>query len=243
MIMKRLNPTTFTLLALLCSTAAVSAQDHDHDHGSDHPDLELEVEDGAIHIHPESASLFVSHEHYAFTAPTSAWRALFPGFEGEGLGASRTFDLISTSPLYVFDASAPDGAHFVAATAPFIRVINADVTEQIDITGSSSVQTLLAGIGTTDGDGDLHQHPTFQLRTIGSGAPADGVYLVGFQAASPGLATSDPFWLLFHKGVDDATYDTAIHEAQEQFDIQVVPEPASLAMLAATGLVMLRRRR
>lgn len=231
------------LIAGALALAPVSAWAQ-HDHGdSDHPDIEVELEGGEIVTHPESANLYVNHESFAFTKPTTVWRAIFPGFEGEGLGNVVTYDLISVGPFYVFDDSQPDGSKFAAAGDEFLRIINADVTDQIDVTGTSSLQTLVAGIGTTDSDGDLHQHPTFQLRTTGAGDPADGGYLAEFQIASTGLTTSESFWVLFQKGIDDPTYDDMIHEAEEQFGLVVIPEPTTLALLGLAGVVMTTRRR
>lgn len=235
--------TRLASVALAVAFTAPALAQHDHDHDDDHPDIEVELDGLDIGYHPEEYNLKVSHENYAFTKPSSVWRATFPGFEGENLGNTRTFDLVSVGPLYEYDDGQPDGSKFVAAVNEFVRIIDAGVAGQIDVTGTSTTQTLDDGVGTTNTSGVLHQHPVFQLRTDLSGDPDDGAYLLELQIASTGLNTSPSFWVLFHKGLDDATYDFAIHEAEEQFGLTVIPEPASLALLGAGALMMGLRRR
>lgn len=233
--------TRLASLALAVAFTAPALAQHDHD--DDHPDIEVELDGLDIGYHPEEYNLKVSHDNYAFTKPSSVWRSTFPGFEGENLGNTRTFDLVSVGPLYEYDDSQPDGSKFVAAVNEFVRIIDAGVAGQIDVTGTSSTQTLADGVGTTNSSGVLHQHPVFQLQTDSLGDPADGAYLLEFQIASSGLNTSPSFWVLFHKGLDDLAYDTAIHEAEEQFGLTVIPEPASVALLGAGALMMGLRRR
>ncbi len=228
--------TAFLIAAMLVSPALAQ-----HDHDDDHPDIEIELDGLDIHFHPEQYNLRVSHENYAFTKPTTTWRALFPGFEGEDLGSTRTFDLVSVGPLYEFDDALPDGQKFAAAANDYIRVLNASL-DSIDVTGSSGTQTLPDGVGTTNASGILHSHPIFQLHTDLGGDPSDGAYLLELQIASLGLNTSDSIWVLFHKGLDDATYDRAIHEAEAQFGLAVVPEPASATLLGAGVLLWTRRQ-
>ena len=229
-----------TLLATLLAAGHAAAQ---HDHGSDHPDIEVELDGLDIGTHPEGVNLFASHDNYGFTKPTTTWRATFPGFEGENLGANRTFNLVALGNLFEYDDAQPDGSKFVAATDEFLRIVNTSLN-QVDVTGASSgEQALPDGVGTTDGTGDLHAHPVFQLRTTSLvGDPDDGAYLLQFKITSAGLNDSDPLWVLFHKGLDDLTYDTAIHEAEDQFGLTVIPEPATFAVIGLAGAAALARR-
>ncbi len=99
----------------------------------------------------------------------------------------------------------------------------------------------------TNPDGTLHKHLDMFLDD-GDGddgtAPQDGFYLVGIELyiEEPGVSRSET--LYFVPGVGDHT------PAQHRFgavewvnDNLVIPEPASLALLAMGGVALLRRRK
>ncbi len=219
-----MRPIHSTLAALTIIVAASPALAH--------LDITLQITEGKVHA---NGTLFADHDDTVLTKPSSVWRTTDPGFAGTGLGSNRVFDLVSVGPLW-----SHNGSQFVAAGDEFLRVFPfGDIDNSIDITGTSSLQTLLTGAGVANSSGSLHSHPTYQLLTTAAGDPADGAYLVEFRVASESLATSDSFWVLFHKGLSVDDFNAAIQDA-----VVFIPEPGALAMLVtAGGALLLRRRR
>lgn len=99
--------------------------------------------------------------------------------------------------------------------------------------------TLLLGStpGAVSGQ-DLHTH----LEATISGTPTvtDGIYLLQLSlSSSNGLMESEPFWIVYNHGADEAAHDAAI----DWVSANLVPEPASLALLCAGAAVLFRRRK
>jgi hypothetical protein len=123
---------------------------------------------------------------------------------------------------------------------------------------------------TTGANGDLDDHPVFQLDDGGAGIPADGVYLIAPTIDVAGLATSDRFFvvLLVDQLIDTEDDVEDLEEALEALEAGesetaflhskdfafyeeaveyveeniAVPEPsAGVLALVAVGLVALRR--
>lgn len=87
----------------------------------------------------------------------------------------------------------------------------------------------------TDPDGDFHDHYTFRLD---GGAAASGIWLLDLSFTAPGLAPSEPVWVIFHQNADAAAV-----EAAEAFAVANVPTPGAISLLAIAGGIALRRRR
>lgn len=86
-----------------------------------------------------------------------------------------------------------------------------------------------------DDELELHTHLDFTLQS-----PADnGVYLLEMTLWSNNYAASDPFWLVFNKGMDEPTHDLAIDWVWDN----IVPAPGTAGLLAVAGLAAVRRRR
>ena len=125
---------------------------------------------------------------------------------------------------------------------------------------------------TTGANGDLDDHPVFQVDNGGAGAPADGVYLIAQSIDVAGLATSDRFFVVLlvdqlidtEDDVEDLEValealeagngetafldgkDFAFYEAAVEYvETNIaIPEPsAGLLSLAACGLIALCRFR
>ena len=110
------------------------------------------------------------------------------------------------------------------------------------VDGSDSDVTGFA-IDTTNGSGFLHKHRPFRLDD-GDGnintAPAAGLYLLGMTLSAAGQETSDPFWFVLDAGLED---EVAHEAAVEWVESNIVPEPASIALLGIGSLLVLSRGR
>lgn len=100
--------------------------------------------------------------------------------------------------------------------------------------------------GVFDGEGGLHEHLEWQLSGPdgnpppgGMVAPTVGVYLVELELKTdlPGVANSDPIWLVFNNG-DEEAHEAAVNWIQETY----LPEPTSLLLLALGAFAMVGRR-
>ncbi len=91
-------------------------------------------------------------------------------------------------------------------------------------------------IAQASGSGTIHQHHDFRLS---SNAPTGAYgFMVSLASDRGTVADSDPFWLIFNKGMTDPDFHNAISS------ITAVPEPNSLLALAGMALTgcLLRRR-
>jgi hypothetical protein len=86
-------------------------------------------------------------------------------------------------------------------------------------------------------NGEWHEH--YDMTIL---APAtDGVYLLEMELFSdqPGLGASLPFWFVFNQNTSELIHDEAIEYVEQN----IVPAPGAAGLLAAGGLLGLRRRR
>jgi hypothetical protein len=128
----------------------------------------------------------------------------------------------------------------------------APVTNGTEIMLDSGTPFLRIGGATTSGTlnigpidaGRIHDHIDSLIGSGGSGASfgtlgaANGFYAFGATLSVPGsgLAPSDPIYFVYNVGMSETLHAEAI----QFYDVQVVPEPSSLALagLGAVGLGM-----
>lgn len=136
-----------------------------------------------------------------------------------------------------------DGNALATPTADLLIIRGVTAT----VTGSSGFQGGF-GIGIVDLDFDdfgqpigvFHKHVQYKLS---SALAPTGAYGVQLQLWSNNLtiAPSDPFWIIFNWGLDEETFEDAVH------DITAIPEASSLALAVLAGVpaaaFALRRRR
>jgi len=98
---------------------------------------------------------------------------------------------------------------------------------------------------TVTSSGAMHRHLGAQLNG-GSGLPTDGIYLLTMELVSnsPGVANSDPFFLLYNNGLSDEQMEQAFNYVNDHV---VVPEASSImlatvGMTAITGMWIRKRR-
>jgi hypothetical protein len=127
------------------------------------------------------------------------------------------------------------------------------------LTSDGSVSPSLAFSAIVGGYDD-EAHSSARLRFLGDGTttilgtgtiasePADGVYLASLVVATsdPGVAASDPYWFVMHKGVpwsDVVAAVGALNVPNSAVQVLGVPEPSTLVLagLALTALVSRRR--
>jgi hypothetical protein len=174
----------------------------------------------------------------------------FPGFQVAepigGISPGSSFSFSIAGPLMYFDYNNPTPGTGIYRTVQdkFAPGVVPQVALSVDfdfaITGNGPV----AGFDhfSYSGPGD-HGHITYTL--LGNGATAgqgpDGVYAIPMNLSGGGLNDSQTFFLLLGKNVDLGT--AHMNEAIRVANIQLVPEPASIGLLAVGGVALLARRR
>ena len=100
-------------------------------------------------------------------------------------------------------------------------------------------------IATADELGFIDEHLSHVLRGADTGrgfaAPSDGVYLLEMELTTdvPGIANSEPYWIVFNLNTDQTVQDAAI----VYVETVLVPGPSALAALGLVGVGAMRRRR
>ena len=149
------------------------------------------------------AGVFEAILRVGFTPPPQA------DYEGDEPGFFGLHGVNDAGDLAALGASAlPAAAAVSGSLTPFTVNGNVDSLFYWDGVGSVNFQQISlaqpnvsfafkpAAFGATGGNGDLDDHPIYQINNP-SGTPADGVYLVAPQISVAGLTTSKPFHMAF----------------------------------------------
>ncbi len=86
----------------------------------------------------------------------------------------------------------------------------------------------------SDASVDFDEHGFFTLSTNQT-----GIYLLEMEITADGFDASDAIWVVFNYGLDEEDHEVAIEWVEEN----LVPAPGALGVLAAAGLLGVRRRR
>jgi len=149
-----------------------------------------------------------------------------------------------------------DGAGFIDPGTEQMQLLRGDGTSVPTVTASTTdvgpFGTLaLSNIGSLS----TNAHSSVGFRLLGdgvspglSGAAAgdDGIYLLSLSlySTAAGVGASDPFYYVMYKNANfAAALDAANSLGFSPAQVQVLPEPASIALLGAAGLLLIRRRR
>jgi hypothetical protein len=210
-----------------------------------HSDVEFYYEEGRIVI--ESGSEGLVFEGNFDTSGTDRQFASEPGFASElaeGLGINAGDEIVYHVLDHLFYW---DGASFQPpAAATQLRIFNRPPSvPDTTVTGSSGPQPgsflpAINRIGAADESGDFHSDLRWALEPNVSPEPfpppAPGAYGVKLALGTDaeGVAASDPFFMVFNFGLDEAVFENAVGA----FAGLLVAEPGSSGLLVV-GAVLL----
>lgn len=80
---------------------------------------------------------------------------------------------------------------------------------------------------------DFDDHPFYELLS-----PQEGIYLLELELLADGFPTSDPIWISFNFGLDEAEHEASIEWVVDN----LVPAPSTMLVLAPLALAPRRRR-
>lgn len=230
--MKIFNATLLTTALVLASQTALAQEDI-------HSDVELVYENGMIAIEfGDEGNVF---EGEFPTSGASERRIDDPGFathldEGGGVNPGDTIDYLILAPLTYHNgtdfAPVPAGASIVIEDAPSGDLI-VDANTVGPVSGPGAITA-------ADALGEFDSHLDFILNPLSLDSAEYGAYglLMQLTTDAPGIAPSEPFFIVFNFGLDEEIYEGAVGAFAQQ-----VPEPSAalLLVLASTALVGKRR--
>lgn len=161
-----------------------------------------------------------------------------PGYTSNVLPAGASIGFNILDELKVWNGAGFDGG--IGETMQLARFLGTP-GEISRATASGFVSGFL--FATADANGFIDEHLSHMLRgpdvLRGFADPADGIYLLELELFTdgPGIANSDPYWIVFNLNMDEATHEAAVGFVHDV----LVPGPGGLAMMLP--LMPARRRR
>lgn len=200
-------------------------------------DFELTVESGQIVVQPR-----VLGGELAELVP-GVWTTDAPGFDAEdgtfNPGTAVGFKILDTLRKWNGTDFSTQPTETLTLSSSVLNTTTPTNPLDAPVTGFSL---------TVSPGGGWHKHLNYTLNS----PYADGIYLLKLslfnegtisgplEGPANGLATESlPFWVVLNKNIDEEDHDLAI----DYVNAVLVPEPASLGLLAAGALLALRRRR
>ncbi len=211
-----------------------------------HNDIEFGYDSGQIFLVTGELTDSSSDAHRIFEAnfPTTGTFARYtddPGFfsevaEGLGVGPNDLIglDVVQSGNFGSFLTYFDPTTMIISSTGAVITLDNG--VSSLEITGTTGG---LQAIAEADGVGNIHDHIDFYL----SDGAAFGAYGILFKMTSDdvSIGNSEPVWLVFNHGMDEAVFDSQALAAFGKFS--AVPEPGSAVLLGMIGLAMFGTRR
>jgi hypothetical protein len=194
-------------------------------------DIELEIDGNKLVTH--NGRYFES----AFTLTSGVYRSTAPGFDSAaGLlepGEEIGFNVVG--PLLYWDGDELVAPQTGLALNMFWGL------DSVAVTGASGVPGFSLG-GATSLDGSFHEHFTFEIAAAAN-VGAYGVLLELTPEGSSTFTASDPFLLVFNRGLGAAEFESGV---DAMVNVTAVPEPSSIALaglgVAGIARAALRRR-
>lgn len=188
---------------------------------------------------------------FGFDDPTPPLFTQDPGTHpqpGSGFTAASNLRVGAVSTLSYYSGSGPVSFSAVPGDT-FLQLSFGSASSTIG-GGSFSPTTFNLGAPDAQGEFDRHLGSSIYSTSTPDSLPADGVYLVELQYTDTGttaFAASDPVYILYSVNADDGV-DAAKEYLRDTFApgtnlAPLVPEPASLGLVAAPAALLLRRRR
>lgn len=251
--MKRMFYATLLMLFVSVPAYAQHGDDHDddHEHEHEHSDIEFAYVDGKIDIEfGDEGAVF---EGEFETDGVDRQFTTEPGFgseleEGLGIGAGDQIAYNVLGSLMFWNEGfkpVPTGAQLRIINIPPAPVVPDTVVTATSGAQPGSFAPALNRIGEAEADGDFHTDLQFLLEPNTAPEPIDeslfGAYgvLMSLSSDAEGIADSDPFFLVFNLGLEEAVFE----EGVEAF-AAAVPEPTSAGlMLFALGALATAARR
>jgi len=137
-----------------------------------------------------------------------------------------------------------DGTGAVSfGTSPHSLILEDGFGAEIEVDGGTAAPTGTVSPWISGSDGTNHDHLEFLLDALDAEA-TPGIYLTSMVFSAGDLEPSDPAFFLFGVGLEEPLLDEALEAAEAWVQVNVVPEPTSIATLVGlTGVLMRRRAR
>jgi len=230
---------TFAISGLIALSSLVPtlAQADEHDHAGDIAvsALDGKLVTGGSHFETHGVDGYNIYEADFGDLAGGPWTTKNPGFQTQGGATLTPYALISFAGLG--SLSFWDGASW--GTAPTgVGVSIADVLQDALTTWSATGVTPgeTSYVAQVSAAGTIHDHLALSVTPNATA----GAYLIQLQLTSDAYASSDPFYLVFNRGLSSDAFEASVDALTTP-----VPEPASYALLIAglAGVGFLMRRR
>lgn len=166
------------------------------------------------------------------------YKTTTPGFNSFAFAANTVVNYTAVGPVSFWD-----GASW-SNTVPRSEyvLLEGNLGEETKWTTSGPASDVTGLLGqVSSGSHELHEHLAFSVASTLGGIPSVGAYLVGLRLSADGYTTSDPFYLVFNRGLSSEQFESSVSALTTP-----VPEPSSallmIAGLAIMGAVAGKRR-
>lgn len=197
-------------------------------------DIELAVESGKIVVEGAAAfhgltgaSIFEGDFGDLAGGP---YRTDDPGFDSEdgAFGAGTLLQYQAVGNLQFWNGSAWSAA---VPLGEYVR-LDGNLGEESRWTVGGIAGDASGLIGQAGATGKVHEHLDIRVARDTAGAPSVGAYLIQLQVQAEGYATSDPFFVVFNRGLAAPAFEGALQALTTP-----VPEPGTWALMV-TGLAV-----